>query len=39
VAAGSDQLVLQNPPNNGTLTAVGPLGVGTTDPMYSPTQG
>jgi hypothetical protein len=27
----TDQLVLQNPPNNGTLVAVGPLGVDTSD--------
>ena len=29
VDAASDQLVIQNPPNNGVLTAVGPLGVDT----------
>ena len=29
IDAASDQLLIQNPPNNGVLTAVGPLGVNT----------
>jgi hypothetical protein len=31
IDANADALVIQNPPNNGTLTAVGSLGVDTTD--------
>ena len=31
IDSATDQLVLQNPPNNGSVTVVGPLGVNTTD--------
>jgi Ca2+-binding RTX toxin-like protein len=31
IDSGTDKLVIQNPPNNGTLTSVGALGVDTTD--------